>query len=41
MSADLADWRMKVEAIVKMMDDEYEATRPKTRDPTRSVLKDG
>ena len=35
MPAGVADWRMKVEDIVAMMDDEYEAIRPKTRGPYR------
>ena len=33
MAAGLADWRMKIEDIVTMLDAEYEATRPKTRGP--------
>ncbi len=33
MAAGIADWRMKFEDIVAMIDADYEARRPKTRGP--------
>ena len=35
MAAGLAEWRKKIEDIVALLDADYEAARPKTRDQKR------
>ena len=35
MAAGITDWRMRMEDVVTMIDEEYERTRPKTRGPYR------
>ena len=39
MAAGLADWRRRFEDIIALVDDDYEARRPKTRGPYRAQFK--